>query len=132
VAITDEVKVALEELRATFPDSAVTYAESGNGGAWCRVEPVSLGDSFQQQDSWIIFEIPYLYPEADLYPFFVRPDLTRKDGGILGEGLAQPVGCWVAGEQQGTQVSRRTNILDSATNSAAGKLLKVLRWLGER
>lgn len=132
MAITDEVKVALEELRATFPDSAVTYVESGNGGAWCRVEPVPLGDSFMQLDSWIIFEIPYSYPEADLYPFFVRPDLARKDGQILGEGLAQPVGCWLNGAQQGTQVSRRTNTLDSATNSAAGKLLKVLKWLGKR
>ena len=132
MAITDEVKVALDELRATFSDSAVTYAESGNGGAWCRVEPVRLGESFVQQDSWIIFEIPYNYPEADLYPFFVRPDLARKDGRNLDEGLAQPVGCWLAGEQQGTQVSRRTNTLDSATNSAAGKLLKVLKWLGER
>lgn len=132
MAITDEVKVALDELRATFPDSAITYAESGNGGAWCRVEPVLLGETFMQQDSWIIFEIPYSYPEADLYPFFVRPDLARKDGQPLGEGLAQPVGCWLAGQQQGTQVSRRTNTLDSATNSAAGKLLKVLKWLEER
>lgn len=132
MAITDDVMVALEELRASFPDSSVFFEETGDGGAWVRVEPVPTGQAFVQKETWIVFQIPYNYPESDVYPHFARPDLARADGQPLGEGLAQPVGCWTGGMTMATQLSRRTNVLDGTTNTAAGKLLKVLRWLAER
>ncbi|MFE4835215.1 hypothetical protein ACFRAU_11115 [Arthrobacter sp. NPDC056691] len=132
MAITEEVQVALEELRASFPDSSLTVEETGDGGAWVRVEPVPTGPAFPQRETWIAFHIPYNYPEADVYPHFIRPDLTRADGQPHGEGFQQPIGCWTGGTIMATQLSRRTNILDSATNTAAGKLLKVLKWLADR
>lgn len=132
MAITDDVLLALDELHASFPASTITFEETGDGGAWVRVESVPTGPSFSQNETWITFQIPFSYPEADVYPHFVRPDLARGDGQPLGEGFAQPVGCWTGGTLMGTQLSRRTNTLDGATNTAAGKLLKVLRWLAER
>jgi hypothetical protein len=132
MAITDEVEVALEELRASFPDSSLVFEETGDGGAWVRLEPVPTGPAFPHGETWIAFQIPYSYPEADVYPHFVRADLTRADGMPLGEGFHQPIGCWTNGTMTATQLSRRTNVLDSATNTAAGKLLKVLRWLADR
>lgn len=132
MAITDDVLVALEELRASFPDSSLIFEETGDGGAWVRVDPVPTGPAFAQKETWIAFQIPFSYPEADVYPHFARPDLARVDGLPHGEGFAQPVGCWTGGTMMATQLSRRTNSLDSATNTAAGKLLKVLKWLAER
>lgn len=132
MAITDDVEVALDELRASFPGSSLTFEETGDGGAWVRVEPVPTGQAFAHGESWIAFQIPYSYPEADVYPHFVRPDLARIDGQPLGEGFQQQIGCWAGGTVMATQLSRRTNVLDTATSTAAGKLLKVLRWLADR
>lgn len=132
MSITPEIQVALDELRATFPDSLVTFEESGDGGAWVRVEPVDLGPAYKQRTSWITFHLPYVYPESDIYPMFIRPDLARADGQPLGEGFAQPVGCGPTGSQQGTQLSRRTPTLEPDTNTAVGKVLKVLKWVSTR
>lgn len=132
MAITEEITTALDELRATFLDSSITVAETGDGGAWVRVEPVPTGDAFVQEQTWVAFQIPYTYPDADIYPHFVRPDLARNDGAHLGEGMQQPVGFWTHGAEMGTQLSRRTPEINGHTNTAAGKLLKVLRWLSAR
>lgn len=130
MAITEEVQEAIAELRSTFPDSVIEIAESGDGGAWVRIEPVSIGSKFTQPSSWVVFLIPFSYPEADIYPLFVRPDLVRADGQNLGDGYQQPVGCWKEGQLMATQLSRRTKNLDAETSTAAGKVLKVLKWMG--
>jgi hypothetical protein len=132
VALTDEVREGIEGLRASFPDSPITIEETGDGGAWIRVEDLLTGPAFLQPTSWFAFQISYSYPEADIYPHFVRADLSRRDGQPLGVGLSQPVGCWLNGALTGTQVSRRTNVLDATTNDAAGKLMKVQRWLAKQ
>lgn len=132
MAITEEVKTAIAELQRTFPDSAVEVAESGEGGAWVRIDPVPLGPAFLQPTSWIVFYIAHTYPEADVYPLFVRLDLARRDGVQLGEGFQQSIGCWTDGALVATQISRRTNTFDAQTSTAAGKVLKVLSWLEKR
>lgn len=132
MALTDEVREGIDGLRASFPGAPITVAETGDGGAWVRVDDLPTGPGFLQPTSWFVFQIPYSYPEADVYPHFVRADLSRRDGGPLGVGLTQPVGCWLNGVLPGTQVSRRTNTLDASTNNAAGKLMKVQRWLAQQ
>lgn len=132
MATTDEIKVALDELRATFPDSSITIEESGDGGAWVCVDPVPTGNAFIQGASWIAFHIPYTYPDADIYPLFVRPDLARKDGGAHTGAIQQPIGFWAGGARNGTQLSRRTPEVNGETNTAASKVMKVLRWLSEQ
>lgn len=132
MALTAEVQDGVDGLRASFPGVPITVAETGDGGAWVRVEDLVTGPAFLQPTSWYVFQIPFSYPEADVYPHFVRADLSRRDGQPLGVGLTQPVGCWQGGALSGTQISRRTNTLDAATNDAAGKLMKVQRWLAQQ
>jgi hypothetical protein len=129
MAITSEIQTAIADLQHTFPDSAITVAETGDGGAWVRIEPVPIGSRFNQPTSWIVFQVPFTYPEADIYPLFVRADLTRADGQPLGEGYQPNVGCWTEGQQMAIQLSRRTNTFDALTSTAVGKVLKVLKWL---
>jgi hypothetical protein len=132
VSITDEVRTSIAELQATFPVSAITVAETGDGGAWVCIDPVPTGRAFTQKTTWIAFHIPFTYPEADIYPMFVRDDLARSNRTELGEALSQPVVFWVDGARTGTQISRADRNLDPAASTAVGKVLKVLRWLAAR
>lgn len=127
---TPAVSKAIEEIRETFAETAVAFDEDGDGGAWVIVESVPLGEIYAQDETWIGFQITFPYPEADVYPHFVRLDLCRMDGAPLGEGF-QPV-TWGPRAEPGIQLSRRSNRLDPALDTAATKLLKVLKWLNER
>jgi hypothetical protein len=65
-----------------------------------------------------------------VYPLFVRPDLSRTDGAALGAGF-QAVK-WGPKGDRGVQLSRRSNRLNPAVDTAATKALKVLKWLNEQ
>lgn len=129
-AITGVITEAIDELRQTFPDASVTFEPDGGGGAWVNIDPVPTGPAYTQQATWIAFQITYPYPEADIYPLFVQPDLTRKDGAGHGEGFQSVA--WGPRAQPGIQLSRRSNRLDPAVDTAATKVLKVLRWLAQQ
>lgn len=86
---------------------------------------IPLGPPYAQADTWIGFQITFQYPYADVYPHFTRPDLTRLDGRALGEGF----GTAQFRNQPAIQISRRSNKLNPATDTATLKLLKVLQWL---
>ncbi len=119
---------AIAEIRETFYGAVVTVKEDGEGGAYVRVEPVDPGPPYVQRETWIGFHVTAQYPYADVYPLFVRRDLARADGQPLGEALSE-------GEHQSepaVQVSRRSNHLNPATDTAAIKVLKVLRWMASR
>jgi hypothetical protein len=73
--------------RKTFDPAAVTVDHDGAGGAWVMIDPVRLGHTYVQDSTWIAFQITFPYPEADVYPHFVRPDLSRADGAVLGAGF---------------------------------------------
>ncbi|PZE40798.1 hypothetical protein DEJ21_00760 [Curtobacterium sp. MCSS17_006] len=117
----------MDELEQTFLDAKVTFESDGQGGAWVRIDPVSLGPAYQEERSWIAFQITYPYPEADVYPLFIRPDLHRRDGAA--HGIAFQNVTWGPHGEPGTQLSRRSNRLNPAVDTAATKVLKVLRWL---
>jgi hypothetical protein len=117
---TATVGEAIEELRQTFGEAVVTSED----------DPVPLGPAYAQETSWIAFQITFPYPEADVYPLFVRPDLHRKDGGSHGEGFQAVT--WGPHNRPGTQLSRRSNRLNPAIDTAATKVLKVLKWLSEQ
>lgn len=122
------VAEAIEEIRATFDTSTVTVKEDGEGGAYVRIDPVDPGAPYTQRQTWIGFRITAQYPYADVYPLFVRPDLSRADGAALGEGLAPNS----FDGQPAIQVSRRSNHLNPATDTAVIKVLKVLDWMAKR
>ena len=123
-----EVRLAIDQLRRCFPEAAVDVSDSGDGGAVVTIDPVELGPAYVERDTWIKFAISFQYPYADVYPLFVRPDLTRSDGRGHGPGIAlNPF----QGEPA-TQLSRRSNHLDPRTDTVALKVTKVLKWLREQ
>lgn len=127
---TAAITEAIEELTQTFVDATITAEDDGAGGAWVTISDVSLGPVYEQESSWIAFQITFPYPEADVYPLFVRPDLRRKDGGAHGEGFQSVQ--WGPRAETGTQLSRRSNRLDPTIDTAATKVLKVLKWMSEQ
>jgi len=120
--LKEEVAEAIAEIEATFHDSKVDVREEDQGGAFVVVDPVDPGAVYEQGETWIGFQITFQYPFADVYPHFVRGDLRRTDGAGLVEGMSPAQ--WE--QRAAIQVSRRSNHLDPATDTAAIKLLKVL------
>jgi len=123
--VNPEVVRAIEEIGEQFPDSKLTLRPDGEGGCFVIVETVHLAESFSQSDTWIGFRITFQYPNADVYPHFVRGDLTRADG----RGLREGTGNSSFEGSSAVQLSRRSNHLNPATDTAALKLEKVLDWL---
>jgi len=129
VAITPAVTEAITEIRATFDGAALSVKEDAEGGAYVRVEPVDPGSPYAQRETWIGFRITAQYPYADVYPLFVRHDLSRANGQPLGEGITSN---HTFDGQPAVQVSRRSSHLNPATDTAAIKVLKVLDWMASR
>lgn len=128
MVMTPTVAEAIDEIKATFEGTTVGVDDDGEGGAYVRIEPVDPGPPYVQRETWIGFRITAQYPYADVYPHFVRPDLSRVDGNPLGEGTSPNK----YREQPAIQVSRRSNHLNPATDTAALKLQKVLNWMASR
>jgi hypothetical protein len=128
--ISSTIAEAIEEIRVTCAESTVTAEGDGAGGAWVIIDPIPLGSSYAQDHSWVAFLITFAYPDADVYPHFVRPDLSRVDGAPLGAGFS--LAAWGRNGDSGMQLSRRSNRLNPAVDTAATKLLKVLKWLNEQ
>ena len=126
--VTPEVGQAINEIATAFSDATVSAEADGEGGAYVVVRNVALVPIYRQRETWVGFRITYTYPHADVYPHFVRGDLCRADGNPLGAGTSpQPFR-----DCSAIQLSRRSNRLDPATDTALLKLQKVLRWLNDR
>jgi hypothetical protein len=127
--MTPEVQAAVNEIVEAFPSCRLETAEDGQGGAIVTLHDIPLDASrFQQGNSWFGFHITHTYPYADVYPHFVRHDLSRRDGKPLGEGTS--LGSFR--NQAAIQISRRSNRHDPTTHTALLKLCKVIRWLNSR
>lgn len=122
--VNSQVSTAIEETRSNFPDVQVHVCPDGNGGARLIVDSVKLGPPYAQEATWIGFHVPHTYPYSDIYPHFVRHDISRIDGAAFGEGFS-------SGEFQGrsaVQISRKSKNSTAATHCVA-KLLSVIDWL---
>jgi Prokaryotic E2 family E len=124
--VNEAVARAVSQIRDAFPESHVEVHEDGQGGAWVMVDDIAVGDLYTHARSWVGFRITFQYPNADVYPHFVRSDLLRKDGRPLGDGIS---GGHTFLGRSALQISRRSNRLNPATDTAQLKLLKVLQWL---
>ena len=125
--VKNQVSTAIEEIRSNFPDAQVHVCPDGSGGAHITVDSIELGSPYAQEATWIGFHISYAYPYSDIYPHFVRHDLSRLDNAVLGDGL-------VSGQFQGrpaVQISRRSRDSTAATHCIA-KLRSVIAWLKSR
>ena len=127
--MNDAVKQAVADIRATWNDATISAEPDHDGGALVVVEPVATGGLYLQGTTWVGFRITFQYPYADVYPHFIRADLQRKDGRARGDGMSG--GHTFAG-RSAIQISRRSNRLNPATDTAALKLGKVLQWLATR
>lgn len=123
------VAQAVQELKEAYPDTAVTAVPDGEGGAYVMVESAGLTDIYNQNETWIGARVTFQYPFCDVYPLFVRGDLTRKDGAVLGEAMS--TGHQFQG-RQAVQVSRRSSHWNAAVDTAALKYLKTLQWICSR
>lgn len=125
--IAPPVSQAIEEIRRTFDRCTAECAPDGAGGAIVIVRGISLGCPYAQAEVWIGFHITFQYPFADVYPHFTNPELARIDGRDLGGGF----GTATFQGQPAIQISRRSNRLNPITDTAALKLLKVIKWMKE-
>lgn len=123
--ITPIVQKAIEQIRVSFPDCPLETSPDGSGGAFVTLRNLPLGPPWAQADTWISFQITFQYPYADVYPHFVRHDLSRLDRQPLGVGFGQAQ----FRNQPAVQISRKSNRLNPATDTAVLKLLKVMQWL---
>ena len=116
---------AIEEIRCTFDQCAVEAKPDGSGGAVVVVRGIPMGCPYLQAEVWIGFRLTFQYPYADVYPHFTNADLARSDAGGLGGGF----GTATFRGQPAIQISRRSNRLNPESDTAALKLLKVIRWM---
>ena len=123
--IIPAVAKAIEEISCTFEGCDVEVEGDGSGGAVVVVRGVTMGCPYVQTEVWFGFHITHQYPYADVYPHFTNADLARSDGGGLGGGF----GTASFRGQPAIQISRRSNRLNPATDTAALKLLKVVTWM---
>lgn len=126
-----DVEQAIKELRVAFPGCQFSIAEDAEGGAKVTISDVEFGEGcalYNQSTTWVGFRINFQYPYADIYPIFVRSDLSRRDGRPLGEAMA-PVN-WEG--VAAVQVSRRSNKRDVTVDNAVIKIQKVIRWMSMR
>src|SRR5438105_105852 len=123
--MTSTVQRAIAEIKASFPSKPVTVREDGEGGAYVTVENVELGAGWTPNGTWIGFRITFQYPNADVYPHYVRNDLRRANGQ---PGPTNMTAAVFEG-RPAFQVSRRSNRLNPAVDTAVLKLHKVIRWL---
>jgi len=123
--IQPQIEKAIAEIGSSFPNCRIETEPDGAGGTYVTVHDVPLGPPYVQAKIWVGFQITFQYPYADVYPHFTCAELARTDGRSLGEGLGNAN--WRG--KVATQLSRRSNKLNPATDTAALKLLKVIQWL---
>lgn len=120
------VERAVNGLREAFPQAELAVEDDGAGGAYVRIEPVELGPRFVPQRTWMGGHLPPQFPYADVYPLFIGSEVVRADGAAFSAPIT--AGHHFRG-RPALQISRRTNRLDPAVQTAAMKFQKVLHWL---
>lgn len=124
--MTPDVEQAIAEIRQAFAQHPVHVEAEPQGGAYVIVENLVIGEQYAPSISWVGFLITFQYPYSDVYPHFVDGSVRRSDGQSWGAGLAGPL-TW--NNRNAVQISRRSNRLNPAIDTAASKLVKVLNWL---
>lgn len=125
--ISVAVQRAVDGICRTFDGHSVAIKADGSGGAYVVVADLALSERYVQGTTWLGFQVSYLYPAADVYPHYVRPDLARRDTAPLGLGFSPVI--WGYDGAPAIQVSRRSNKWDANVDTAALKAVKVLAWM---
>lgn len=128
---TSPVDAAVDDITQHFGADNVHIIGHDNGGTWVRIDEVELSVIWAQPSTFVIVHLASTLPFADIYPVFVRADLSRVDG----KPLQAPVTAGHCAGPPGNQVpavqlSRRTRG-DASRQTAGQKITKVLNWLRE-
>ena len=129
------VQQAVEEIRNAFPGRPIEAESDEHDGAFVKVYDLHVGDQYEPSQSWIAFRITFQYPHADVYPHFCVAGLKRRDGKPLGNEFnpnhvyQTPTKQIPEKSEPATMISRRSNRLNPAIDTAAFKLQKVLDWI---
>ena len=124
-AIADTVARALEELEQVFP-GAVTHEPDGTGGAYVTVAGCELGDRWTRPVAAVSFHVPFNYPWAAIYPYYLPGDAWPV--GPAPPALQRIV--WRGREV--VQVSLRHNQWNPQIDNALGSVRQVLHRLRQQ
>jgi F420-dependent methylenetetrahydromethanopterin dehydrogenase len=113
---------AIADLEARNPGHVLAWPD-GNGGSHVFLDAVDLGAPYAQATTWMAFHIANTTPNCDVYPHWIRSDLTRVDGIPIVPPLH--VGNnWL--ELAATMVSLASNKRDPLVDTPAHKVVRVL------
>jgi hypothetical protein len=121
VSVSVDIEAAIAELERTFPGRVAVVARDSSG-AVVRIAETELSPRWSAPHGDLWFLIPYHYPDAAIYPYYVT-GAAPAAGAIPG---LQPV------EWRGmpaTQVSLRHNGWNPAVDTALGSALQTQAWL---
>ncbi|MGA8363430.1 MAG: hypothetical protein WB709_02800 [Solirubrobacteraceae bacterium] len=123
-ALTPEVARAIQELELAFPGQVTFVGEEAGGAVVCLTD-TQLSERWAPREGQLWFLIPYHYPDAAIYPYYVIG--STPTGGII-RGLQEV--SWRG--MPATQVSLRHNAWDPAVDNAVGSVLQTRAWLRSR
>jgi hypothetical protein len=118
--LSPEIASAVAELQGTFPGRVHLHEDSA--GAVIAIADVPLGERWTPRSGTLWFLIPFHYPDAAIYPFYVTD--TQPTGGII-NGLQ--VVSWR--DQAAIQVSLRHRAWNPKLDTALGSVLQAQTWL---
>lgn len=115
-----ELARAVTELEAAFPGRVQVHEDQS--GAVVAVTGVTLSGRWSSRTGTLWFLIPYHYPDAAIYPFYISG--AQPTGGIV-EGLQQVQ--WRG--EAAIQVSLRHRSWNPKLDTALGSALQAQAWL---
>ncbi|HUX05629.1 MAG TPA: hypothetical protein VMV53_12085 [Acidimicrobiales bacterium] len=123
-----EVVEAVREIAATLSEDVVVAWPDGEGGVFVVVDDIDIGAQWTPQVTWLGCRILNAYPEADVYPLFVRGDLKRSDGAAFAAPF-NPGSQFAS--QAAVTVSRTSPRRSPTTASAVARLINTMNFLRE-
>jgi hypothetical protein len=115
-----EIARAVAELHATFPDRVQVHEDPV--GVIVAIIGVTLSERWSPRTGTLWFLIPYHYPDAAIYPFYLAG--ARPTGGMIG-GLQDVA--WRG--EPAIQVSLRHTAWNPKLDTALGSALQAQAWL---
>jgi hypothetical protein len=115
-----EIARAVADLHATFADRVQIHEDPA--GAIVAIMGVALSERWSPRTGTLWFLIPYHYPDAAIYPFYITG--ARPTGGMI--GALQDV-AWRG--ESAIQVSLRHTAWNPKLDTALGSALQTQTWL---
>jgi hypothetical protein len=121
VDLAEAVAAAIAELEQA--GHTLSAAALGDGGSLVTVHNFSFGDRWLPERGDLIFEIPYNYPFAPIYPYYTSYELSRREGD---RPAALQIVDWRGGQY--AQISLRATNWNPQIDTAVGAVAQVEHW----